>query len=71
MTLFDTYVVMPDGSVMNFNNGEIIFSTRNSKGQKGLVLKDVEGKSHYFLERNLLRMKREFDKQYPPTYSEV
>jgi hypothetical protein len=71
MTLFDAYVVMPDGTVMNYNTGEMIFSTRNSRGQKGLILKDQGGKSHYFLERNLLKMKREFDKQYPPTYSEV
>lgn len=71
MTLFDTYVVMPDGSVMNFETGEMFFTTRNMRGQKGLTLKDQEGKSHYFLERNLLKMKREFDKQYPPTYSEL
>jgi hypothetical protein len=64
MTILDKYVVMPDGSVMNFETGAIYFNTRNRSGQKGLVLKDDEGKSHYFLEHNLLKMKRNFDKQY-------
>tara|TARA_R110000822_G_scaffold210833_1_gene346496 strand:- start:386 stop:586 length:201 start_codon:yes stop_codon:yes gene_type:complete len=62
MTILEKYVIMPDASVMNFETGAIYFVTKNRNGQKGLVLRDDAGKSHYFLERYLLQLKREFDR---------
>ena len=64
MTILDKYVILPCGSVMNFETGAIHFTSRNRRGQKGMVLMDKEGKSHYFLERYLLQLKRDFDKEH-------
>ena len=63
MVIFDKYVVLPCGSVMDFSSGEVIFSKRNSRGQKGYTLKDQSGKNHYFLEYNVLKKKRELDRE--------
>ena len=63
MVILDKYVIMPDGSVMDYESGAIYFTQRNRSGQKGMVLRDKEGKSHYFLERYLLQLKRDFDKE--------
>lgn len=63
MLILDKYVIMPGGSVMNYETGEIKFVTKNQTGQKGMVLTDSEGKSHYYLERYLINLKRKFDKE--------
>ena len=63
MVILDKYVVLPCGSVMDYESGAIYFHSRNRRGQKGLVVKDKEGKSHYFLERYLLKLKRDSEKE--------
>jgi len=63
MVILDKYVILPCGSVMDSELGSIHFNEKNQQGQKGMVLKDKEGKSHYFLERYLIQLKRDFDRE--------
>lgn len=62
MIVFDKYVVLPCGNLMVYESGEIIYPKKTPNGKNGFVLYDEEGKHEFFLQSNLLKLKRESEK---------
>jgi|688.fasta_scaffold624392_3 hypothetical protein len=62
MIVFDKYVVMPDGNLMIYNTGEIVYPKANHAKQLYFNLVDEDGANHFFLQSNLLKLKKKLEK---------
>jgi hypothetical protein len=50
---------------MNTDTGEIHWFSRNRKGKKYFLLRDDKGKTHFWLQRNLLELYKKNQKENP------
>ena len=58
----DKWLVLEDGTCMNLDNGGILWASKNQKGQKHFKLIDDKGKTHFYLQRDLLNERREIER---------
>lgn len=58
MVILDKWLILKDGCIMNVDNGEIHWCKRNKQGKKYFLLKDDTGKTHFWLQQNLLELYR-------------
>ena len=64
MVVLEVFKVLEDGCVMHLETGAIQWPSRNRKGQKYFIL---DGK--FYLQKNLLKMRKENDSQRLQTTS--
>ncbi len=64
MVVLEVFKVLEDGCVMHLETGAIQWPSRNRKGQKYFIL---DGK--FYLQKNLLKMRKENDSQRLQTAS--
>jgi Ni,Fe-hydrogenase maturation factor len=65
MVILDKWLIIKDGCVMNTDTGEIHWFSRNRKGKKYFLLRDDKGKTHFWLQRNLLELYKNNQKENP------
>lgn len=58
----DKWLVLEDGTCMNLDNGCILWATKDRSGRKHFKLLDDKGKTHFYLQQDLLNERRELDK---------
>jgi len=61
MILYEKWLVLEDGCVMNMDTGRIFWPVKNYAGLKCFRLMDEKGKVHFWLQRNLLKKLREYN----------
>ena len=55
----DKWLVLDDGTCMNTDTGAILWASKDRNGRKCFKLVDDNGKVHFYLQADLLDMKRE------------
>ena len=56
------WLVLQDGTVMNVDNGIILWATKDRSGRKHFKLLDSKGKTHFYLQRDLLNERKEVER---------
>ena len=58
----DKWLVLEDGTCMNIDNGCILWATKDRSGRKCFKLLDDKGKTHFYLQQDLIKERKELDK---------
>ena len=58
----DKWLVLEDGTCMNLDNGGILWASKDRSGRKCFKLLDDKGKTHFYLQQDLLNERRELEK---------
>lgn len=58
----DKWLVLEDGTCMNLDNGAILWHTTDRSGRKCFKLLDDNGKTHFYLQKDLLKERREIQR---------
>ncbi len=58
----DKWLVLEDGTCMNIDNGAILWHTTDRSGRKCFKLLDDNGKTHFYLQKDLLKERREIQR---------
>ena len=56
------WLVLEDGTCMNLDNGGILWASKDRSGRKCFKLLDDKGKTHFYLQQDLLNERRELEK---------
>jgi len=58
----DKWLVLEDGTCMNIDNGCILWATKDRSGRKCFKLLDDKGKTHFYLQQDLINERKEISK---------
>lgn len=56
------WLVLEDGTCMNLDNGGILWASKDRSGRKCFKLLDDKGKTHFYLQQDLINERKELNK---------